>query len=340
MSLTNLSKSERYAAFLLHNLPKLEQHALHPPDSERVTRTTVLPETLRLIEDRPGLCLEFGVWRGRSINLCAGAYPDREWVGFDSFEGFPEDGRIDWQKQFKVVELPKVPKNVQLVKGYFSDCLPSFLEARDKPVAFVNIDCDIYSSTVDIFTALEEKGHLQPGLPVYFDELINYADAFWNEMLAFFEMLERTGLGFRWHAFDKNLRGVRETLEMIRDDTFPTWREQMARSHWQQASVILTEDGIDYGPIEDPGYATEVKAVAALYEEVSVIREDRARALAEEKLRKREEFERERARIMEERKVARLKLQKERQAANLAKRRAEREAERNAQRAKKDHPQE
>lgn len=330
MTPPDLTPSERYAAFLLHNLPQLKDCALHGPDSDRVTRTTVLPETIKLIADRPGKSLEFGVWRGRSINLCAQAFPDRDWVGFDSFEGFPEDGRVDWQKKFKVVELPEVPGNAQLVKGYFSDTLPQFLADADDPIAFVNIDCDIYSSTVDVFTALEASGHLLPGLPIYFDELINYADAFWNEMLAFFEMLERTGLGFRWHALDKNLWGVRETLEMIRDDTFPRWREQMASSHWQQASVVLTESGVDYGPLGDPAYLAEVRSVAALYDEVSVLREARARALAEQKAKERAAFEVERARIMEERKVERIKLQKKRQAENLARRKAERKAARRA----------
>ncbi len=323
MPVTDLTDSQRYAAFLLANLHKLKACALHAPESDRVTRTTVLPTTIDVVADQPGLGLEFGVWRGRSINLCADAQPDRSWVGFDSFEGFPEDGRIDWQKPFKVVDLPEVPENVRLVKGYFSDTLPGFLEENEDPVAFVNIDCDIYSSTVDVFTALEAKGHLRPGLPIYFDELVNYADALWNEMLALFQMLERTGLGFRWLALDKNLWLPRETLEMIRDKTFPTWREQMGGSYWQQASLVLTEDGIDYGPLEDPDYLAEVTSLAALYDQVSELRVVRAEELRIQKAKEREEFEARRAVIMEERRQERLKLQKERQAANLAKRREE-----------------
>ena len=51
--------------------------------------------------------------------------------------------------------IPRVPKNVEFVVGWFEETLPKFLEKE--PIAFMNIDCDIYSATATIF---ENLGHL------------------------------------------------------------------------------------------------------------------------------------------------------------------------------------
>ncbi|MEA2981509.1 MAG: hypothetical protein QOF09_3332, partial [Alphaproteobacteria bacterium] len=45
---------------------------------------------LREVRDKDGLHLEFGVYKGDSINHFAGLSPDVTWYGFDSFEGLPE----------------------------------------------------------------------------------------------------------------------------------------------------------------------------------------------------------------------------------------------------------
>lgn len=87
---------------------------------------------LKSIENIPttGHILEFGVFRGTSINLLASRLSQRDIVGFDSFRGLPEpwkatEGNMLPQGYFNLNgNPPKVPKNVKLVKGWFEDSLP------------------------------------------------------------------------------------------------------------------------------------------------------------------------------------------------------------------------
>lgn len=305
----------RYMGFLSREWPKLAQRPLHAPDAPPPNRTEVLDHMIGMIGDRAGLHLEFGVWRGNSIRRCAQRFPQTQWYGFDSFEGFPDDGRLDWQKPFKVIELPDTPKNVTLVQGYFSDTLHPFLHEMPGEIAFVNVDCDIYSSTVDIFAALEEHGRLKPGLAIYFDELVNYADYMWNEAIALFEMLERTGLSIEWVACDQKLRLPEESVQLFHDDAHPTWRDDMGSGHWMQASCVLTEGPIDCGPMSDAEWRQKLEWMVAGFRAREAFR---IRAF-DERQQRLEANEREK----EERYKARKALEKQRQQENMERRRLE-----------------
>src|SRR5947207_8430325 len=143
--------TERYIAFLLSTLPKLAQKRLYSPRWPLPLRKyAVLDRAFREIRHRPGIGLEFGVFRGWSLRHSARKYPRRRFYGFDSFEGLPRDGRPDWKIDFALPELPKVPANCRLIPGWFSDTIPAFLAETSDPIAFVNIDCDLYSSTRDV----------------------------------------------------------------------------------------------------------------------------------------------------------------------------------------------
>jgi len=126
-----------------------------------------------------GLVLEFGVASGSSINFIAKQLPDRLVYGFDSFEGLPEDWRwTEGLHQPKGTFACRVPANllpnVHIVKGLFQDTLPRFMEwARSSErIAFVHIDCDLYSSTKYVLDMLGKDGWLD-GAIVVFDELCN-----------------------------------------------------------------------------------------------------------------------------------------------------------------------
>lgn len=56
------------------------------------------------------LNLEFGVFEGKTINLCSSMYKDRQFYGFDTFEGLPEDWRDGFPKGFFNLNgnLPKI----------------------------------------------------------------------------------------------------------------------------------------------------------------------------------------------------------------------------------------
>jgi hypothetical protein len=81
-----------------------------------------------------GYALEFGVHKGRSLSYLAQLSPERQWFGFDSFVGLPEDWALSENKTypsgfFALDALPTVPTNVTLVKGMFENSLPRWLRA-------------------------------------------------------------------------------------------------------------------------------------------------------------------------------------------------------------------
>jgi predicted O-methyltransferase YrrM len=157
-----------------------------------------------------GLMLEFGVYKGTTINHLARLCPDRTVYGFDSFEGLPEDwvgNRYSRRNFNRKGVAPKVLSNVSLVKGLFHETLPGFLEEHSDPIAFVHIDCDIYSSTDCALQAVE--GKLVDGAIIAFDEFFNYHGWRLHEYKAFNEFIERTGYGFEYLGFSGTEVSVR-----------------------------------------------------------------------------------------------------------------------------------
>jgi predicted O-methyltransferase YrrM len=122
-----------------------------------------------------GHYLEFGVFTGGTIRHLAKRKPGVTFYGFDSFEGLPDAwaGFSLGRRAFALGgRMPRVPNNVELHKGWFNDTIPAWCQRVAGPVAFLHIDCDLYSSTVDIFRELATR--LQPGTVIVFDEYFNY----------------------------------------------------------------------------------------------------------------------------------------------------------------------
>ncbi|WP_236774459.1 TylF/MycF family methyltransferase [Agrobacterium tumefaciens] len=256
-------KSIRYAAFLITYLPRLSAMSYAAAGAHPGWRYVPLIAAYQAVKDAPGACLEFGVFKGASINQTGKRYPNRRIYGFDSFEGFPDDGRPDWNQNFSVGgKLPEVPGNVTLIKGYFSETLPQFLKGRPEEICLINIDCDIYSSTQDVFEALQSARLLKAGVAISFDELINYDEYLFNEMLALFEMLEKTGLGIDWIAAHQNVRLIEDTVCLLKNGSHPSWKDDLAGGYLQQASLILTDDGLDFSILQHEHCRARVAAVA------------------------------------------------------------------------------
>lgn len=138
--------------------------------------------------DPKGWAVEFGVYTGYSLGIIAQTMPV---IGFDSFEGLPEDWREGFPKgKFAVnVNRPadKFPNlfgpNRMLAPGWFDETVPSF--PFPAPLGLVHIDCDLYSSTV---TALEGVvNSIDVGTVIVFDEFHSYPGAEEHEERAFFE---------------------------------------------------------------------------------------------------------------------------------------------------------
>ncbi|MGI9386114.1 MAG: tetratricopeptide repeat protein [Methyloligellaceae bacterium] len=146
-----------------------------------------------------GLYLEFGVNYGRTIRVIASS-TERVVHGFDSFDGLPDDWGDEKKGSYSTYgELPDVPPNVVLHKGWFSETLPPFLDSESATVAFANIDCDLYSSTKDIFRALEER--IVKGSVLVFDEYLFYPQWQKYEYKAFKEFISDSGNKYEYLAF-------------------------------------------------------------------------------------------------------------------------------------------
>jgi Macrocin-O-methyltransferase (TylF) len=150
-----------------------------------------------------GIVAEFGVNQGGTINFIGRKLPKHEIHGFDSFEGLPESwsgNQMEAGSFNNGGRMPKVPANVQLHKGWFSDSLPKWSPTnKDKPIALLHVDCDLYSSTVTIFDHLEKQ--IVPGTVIVFDEYFNYPAWQVHEHKAFREFLARTGRSCRYTAY-------------------------------------------------------------------------------------------------------------------------------------------
>lgn len=147
-----------------------------------------------------GLVLECGVWRARSTKLLARLFPHEQVFGFDSFQGLPESWRAGFNKStFAVNVIPKVPANVELKCGWFKDTLPSFLAEHGGPIKFLHIDCDLYSSTLDVLRSCRER--LIQGTVIAFDEYFNYPGWQEGEYRAFHECVRQDGLQYEYVCY-------------------------------------------------------------------------------------------------------------------------------------------
>lgn len=153
-----------------------------------------------------GLICEFGVADGLSLNFIAEKSSDRVVYGFDSFEGISEDWHNLKAGYFKT-DYTKLffRGNAKLYVGYFSETIPRFLNEISLPASFINIDCDLYYSTVDILEGMNDR--IIPGTIIYFDELINYPGYEEGEYKALEEWVEKYKVKFRVLSYSDD-RGV------------------------------------------------------------------------------------------------------------------------------------
>jgi hypothetical protein len=145
--------------------------------------------------------IEFGVAGGRGLlaleeiaRLASRAYGVKiEVYGFDRAVGLPKtsdfrDLPYTWEEGFfemNVEELRSRLTEAGLVLGDIADTVPTFVDTHDPaPVAFVAIDLDYYSSTVDalrIFDVPESK--VLPRVLCYFDDIVGEDHVLQNDLV-------------------------------------------------------------------------------------------------------------------------------------------------------------
>ena len=156
-----------------------------------------LKEYVKNSEYKDKLFLEFGTYKGELINFCSSLIPEAKFYGFDSFEGLPETSGVWVKGEFDVKEkLPKVNKNVSLIKGYFNETLPKFLEEYKEKAAFIHIDCDLYSSTKTVFDNIYDR--VVPNTVIQFDEYYNYPGWRNHEFKAFQEFCKKYSVEYEY----------------------------------------------------------------------------------------------------------------------------------------------
>jgi Methyltransferase domain len=157
-----------------------------------------------------GHYLEFGVFTGGTIRYMARRIGRRTIHGFDSFEGLPEawSGFNLGGKAFdRKGRLPRVPDNVVLHRGYFDASLPKWLDEHPGPIAFMHLDCDLYSSTKTILKLTAPR--LVPGTVILFDEYFNFPNWEQHEFKAFQEFVAEHRVKYTYLAFARQQAAVR-----------------------------------------------------------------------------------------------------------------------------------
>jgi len=126
------------------------------------------------VQNKNGYYLEFGVFEGKSINYMAHRKPQITFHGFDSFDGLPEQWfmghKVIEKGFFSLKELPNVRNNVNLYEGWFTETIPGWKKNHRGHISFINIDCDLYSSTKTIFDELNDQ--IVTGTLIRFDDLL------------------------------------------------------------------------------------------------------------------------------------------------------------------------
>jgi hypothetical protein len=165
-------------------------------------------------------------------------------LGYDTFEGLPvarsDDTAPAWKGGDYASDLESLDRHLtgkfahfELAKGLFSDTLaPSLDRLRANPPVFVAIDCDYYSSTIDVFDRLlpDVAPH---GCMLYFDDVSAHLGS------------DRAG----------ELQAIREVNEgrygaHIQLAEYPLWIETGELRHYRQSYRLINLEKLEQSEAE------------------------------------------------------------------------------------------
>lgn len=133
----------------------LESHLVQSGDLAGAVKAADRFQVLSMAADATreirGVALEFGVFEGVTMRCIARSVgPERNVVGFDTFEGLPDDWGSLLPKGTFDTNVPSFDDhpNVSLRVGRIEETLPTFLEDFDQWVSLLHIDVPYYESTL------------------------------------------------------------------------------------------------------------------------------------------------------------------------------------------------
>lgn len=169
---------------------------------------------------------EFGVYTGRYmrmlvVELARRGVPYRKFFGFDSFQGLPEEANTTRTRLSKNVWKPGAfnaadifqvhsatelelklkrfinDSRVEFVRGFYNESLtPQLAEERSmRPALYVEIDCDLYISSVQALDWMLANKLIVKGTVLGYDDLITGGEG--GERRAHAEMVAKYGLKLR-----------------------------------------------------------------------------------------------------------------------------------------------
>jgi Methyltransferase domain len=142
-----------------------------------------------------GLAMEFGVFQGITLRHIAKAIgPNRRVIGFDTFEGLPDDWGALLQKGTFATNRPSFDgfPNVSLEVGRIENTLPKYLECNSQPISLIHIDCPYYE--INVFILERVLPLMPPNSVVVFDEYYGYPSYEDHEFKAWSEIRARFNL--------------------------------------------------------------------------------------------------------------------------------------------------
>ena len=220
--MTSLQRQEAPISCLVDSWGYVRWHTRKTPPEElnlnRGTRDIIklaLDAAMPLIEQQQkgnrnhGMVCEFGVGSGRSIRMTQEILPlDIHVHGFDTFTGLPHAWGDEPKGAYSTGGVvPNVEGNVHFHKGLFGDTIGPFLEELNDDTAFLayaNIDCDLYTSTLDILEAMH--GRIVQGTILVFDEYICHPTWRQDEFRAWRECCKRFGWKYEYLAFSMSTK--------------------------------------------------------------------------------------------------------------------------------------
>lgn len=154
----------------------------HGKNSKLLSSTNEFYDYINALQNKdPIIYLEFGVFKGKSILYFSkiNNHIGSIFIGFDSFEGLPEDwnltgGNVIKKGTFNVNgQIPETSDpRVRFIKGYFQNTLLKFLEEEKNTLKsarkVIHFDADLYSS--ELFCLAQLYQYLNDGDLLFFDD--------------------------------------------------------------------------------------------------------------------------------------------------------------------------